>query len=146
MSDGVEWLIDAEGCVPDRLRDESALRAVAASLIETLGLHVLGAPLWHQFPWPGGWTGMYLLGESHLTCHTFPEHGRASWNLYCCRPRPAWNWERELTERLGAGRVSVRCVPRGTAASKRGQAPAIAVPESVPLGEHDAGGRREGNP
>lgn len=115
MGSGVEWLIDAAGCDPDRLRDESALRAVAASVIKSLALHVLGDPLWHQFPAPGGWTGIYLLGESHLTCHTFPESGWANWNLYCCRPRADFDWERELVRRLGARRVAVCRVPRGAA-------------------------------
>jgi S-adenosylmethionine decarboxylase len=113
VTTGLEWLIDADQCDPDRLRDESVLRAVAEAVVTALGLQVLGEPRWHQFPWPGGWTGMYLLGESHLTCHTFPETGRASWNLYCCRPRPAWGWEPELTRRLGARHVTVRRVPRG---------------------------------
>jgi S-adenosylmethionine decarboxylase len=117
MGSGVEWLIDAAGCDPDRLRDEGVLRAVAASVIQSLTLHVLGDPLWHQFPAPGGWTGIYLLGESHLTCHTFPESGWATWNLYCCRPRVDFDWERELVRRLGARRVEVRRVPRGAAAT-----------------------------
>ena len=74
---------------------------------------MLGPGLWHRFPFPGGVTGLYLLTESHLACHTYPEHALATFNLYCCRPRPRWPWEQRLAEVLGAARVLVRCLPRG---------------------------------
>src|SRR5438067_4108758 len=90
---GVEWLIDAGGCRPERLRDPGRLRALCRQLLDELGLHALGEGLWHQFPEPGGVTGLVLLSESHLACHTYPEAGVATFNLSCCRPRPAWPWE-----------------------------------------------------
>jgi S-adenosylmethionine decarboxylase len=113
MNAGQEWIVDAVGCSPDRLADLAAVRLVCESAIRELGLHVVGAPLWHQFPTPGGVTGLYLLSESHLACHTFPEHGLATFNLYCCRPRPEWPWEMRLAEFLGAERVELRYVARG---------------------------------
>jgi S-adenosylmethionine decarboxylase len=60
-------------------------------------------------------TGLLLLAESHLTCHTFPERRFASLNLYCCRPRGPWPWEERLRETLGADRVTVRSFTRGEA-------------------------------
>ena len=62
---------------------------------------------------PGGITALCLLTESHLSLHTYPEKGVATINLYCCRPRPAWDWERRLRELLGARQVSVRLAVRG---------------------------------
>jgi S-adenosylmethionine decarboxylase len=56
---------------------------------------------------------MYLLTESHLACHTYPEHGVATFNLHCCRARPRWAWEAVLQQALGATRVSVRELRRG---------------------------------
>jgi hypothetical protein len=69
--------------------------------------------MWHQFPQPGGVTGLYLLTESHLACHTFPETGLATFNLYCCRPRPPFAWGERLRTVLGASRVTVRTAARG---------------------------------
>lgn len=112
MTPGTEWLIDATGCDAERLCDVRTVRAVCEEIVSALGLHVVGAPLWHQFPIPGGVTGMYLLSESHLTCHTFPESGTASFNLYCCRPRPEWDWAAHLASALGAAHVSVRRMER----------------------------------
>jgi S-adenosylmethionine decarboxylase len=116
---GTEWLVDAAGCEPRQLSDLRHLQNLCAELVDTLRLRVIGTPLWHQFPslgadgQPGGVTGLYLLAESHLTCHTFPEHGRAAFNLYCCRQRPAWDWEDFLGRWLGALHVAARSVPRG---------------------------------
>ena len=113
---GTEWLIDVEGCPSDALRNAERLRDVCRRVILELRLKVVGEPLWHQFPGAGGLTGMYLLSESHLTCHTFPEFGTATFNLYCCSVRPEWNWEAILRLELGAERIHVRRVSRGSSA------------------------------
>ena len=65
---------------------------------------------------------LYLLSESHLACHTFPEHGLATFNLYCCRRRVSLDWERLLTERLGANQVRVREMDRGVTQSAQPEA------------------------
>lgn len=33
---------------------------------------------------PAGWTALWLLGESHLAVHTFPEHGTSYLELSSC--------------------------------------------------------------
>ena len=117
MNVGTEWLVDAEGCAADLLRDIETVRTLCEEVIADLGLRVVGDPMWHQFPQPGGVTGLYLLTESHLACHTFPETGLATFNLYCCRPRPPFAWEERLQALLGASRVTVRTAARGTQAA-----------------------------
>ncbi len=115
MNVGAEWLVDAEGCMPELLADARVLRRVCAQIISDLDLRVIGEPAWHEFPPPGGVTGLFLLTESHLACHTYPESGIATFNLYCCRERPAWPWDERLKEWLGAARVTVRRAARGSA-------------------------------
>lgn len=39
----------------------------------------------YQFE-PCGVTAIYLLAESHLSIHTFPEDKRVRIDLYCCNP------------------------------------------------------------
>ena len=109
---GKEWIIDASGCRADDLRDVNRLRAVFDRVIHELGLQVVGEQLWRQFPAPGGVTGLALLSESHLTCHTYPEFSSATFNLYCCRARPDWPWSERLQEMLSARDVSIRVVER----------------------------------
>ncbi|PYP83127.1 MAG: S-adenosylmethionine decarboxylase [Blastocatellia bacterium AA13] len=117
MTVGTEWMIDAEGCKPDLLRDPNVVRGLCEQVIDDLSLRVVSPELWHEFPPPGGVTGLFLLTESHLACHTYPEDGVATFNLYCCRSRPEWNWAEQLTRLLGAQRVSVRSEIRGSAST-----------------------------
>lgn len=113
LGSGEEWIIDAWGCRPDALMSDDVLQTVFAQVVTDLHLRPIGAPLWHTFPGPGGITGLWLLSESHLCCHTFPETGYAAFNLYCCRPRATWNWADQLGRLLGAEKVAARCVIRG---------------------------------
>jgi S-adenosylmethionine decarboxylase len=109
---GTEWLIEATGCEPERLRDESLLRDLFDRVVADLGLKVIDS-VWHTFPGEAGVTGLIALTESHLACHTYPEHGTATFNLYCCRTRPEWDWESNIAETLGATTVAVTKIERG---------------------------------
>lgn len=109
---GEEWIVEALGCDAGRLADVHAMQHLFDCMVRELTLHPVGAAQWHRFPGPGGVTGMLMLSESHLTVHTFPEHGSACLNLFCCTPRTAWDWEARLATLLGAGDVRVRHVRR----------------------------------
>jgi S-adenosylmethionine decarboxylase len=115
MAEGTEWLVDAHGCDRTALRSREILGALFDRIVADLDLHPVAPAQWHVFPGEGGITGLLLLSESHLACHTFPERGFASLNLYCCRPRAEWPWAERLLEILGAARVEVRAMPRGAA-------------------------------
>ncbi len=127
---GTEWLIEAAECDPEKLRDETTLREIFARAIRDLELKVVDS-IWHSFPGEAGVTGLALLTESHLACHTYPEDRTATFNLYCCRTRPEWDWEANLRTSLKAGSVFVTRVERGEAAS-----------EVVHSRSRDAGGDR----
>lgn len=109
---GTEWLIEATGCNAAALRDRVALQTITSHVIDDLGLKTVGS-VWHKFDGEGGVTGLIALTESHLACHTYPEHGIATFNLYCCRTRPEWNWETQLKRKLGAANVKVNKIERG---------------------------------
>ena len=59
-----------------------------------------------------------MLTESHLACHTYPEHKSATFNLYCCRTRPEWNWEENLKSILGAKTIVIEKLERGSGQSQ----------------------------
>jgi S-adenosylmethionine decarboxylase len=106
--------VDVSGADPERLRSQAALVALFDELVALLQLHVIAPPQWHVFPGPAGITGLVLLAESHLAVHTFPEHGFAALNVYCCRTRARPDFESLVQRSLGAGaRASVRELRRG---------------------------------
>lgn len=111
---GTEWLIEALDANENALGDAAVLREVFARLIAELDLKIIGAGQWHKFGGAGGVTGLVMLTESHLACHTYPEYKTATFNLYCCRTRPNWNWEANLKELLGANQVRVTKIERGS--------------------------------
>jgi S-adenosylmethionine decarboxylase len=115
---GLEWLVEGHGCDADRLRDRAVLQRLFDDIVRDLDLHTVGETHWHEFPAPGGMTGLLMLQESHLACHTFPEHESICVNLFCCRPRPEWPWEEKLAALLNASQVIVRRVERAYAPSR----------------------------
>ena len=115
---GTEWLIEAFDCEAERLRDVEILREVFARLINDLGLKTIGEEIWHQFAGEKGVTGLVALTESHLACHTYPEYKTATFNLYCCKNRPEWNWEANLCELIDSKTVKITKIERGNEQSK----------------------------
>jgi S-adenosylmethionine decarboxylase len=109
---GIEWVVEAFGCSPQALRDPATLERLFQKIILEMKLRPVGETQWHQFPGTGGITGLCLLAESHLACHTFPEHGSLCLNLFCCVPRAEWDFEVVLRQLLEADSVSVRRLHR----------------------------------
>lgn len=114
---GTEWLIEAAGCEEEKLRDEAVMRGIFARVIDELCLKAIDS-VWHKFEGEGGVTGLVALTESHLACHTYPEHRTATFNLYCCRTRPEWDWEVNLKTALDAESVTVTRIERGNSGAE----------------------------
>ncbi|MBZ5685304.1 MAG: S-adenosylmethionine decarboxylase [Acidobacteriia bacterium] len=109
---GIEWVIDAHGCSAESLSSPALLGELFQRIVSAMHLRPIGPTQWHQFPNTGGITGLCLLAESHLACHTFPEFGSLCLNVFCCVPREAWEFELALKAMFGATSVSVRTVTR----------------------------------
>lgn len=69
----------------DRLEDPDALRSVVLAAVEAGGfsLHDLVMTRFH----PSGVTGTAVLGESHLSIHTWPDDGRMFVDVASCTTR-----------------------------------------------------------
>jgi S-adenosylmethionine decarboxylase len=107
---GIHLLADLHGCqgLADPARIEAALRAAVAATGATL----LNLQLHHFGPGQGV-TGVALLAESHLSIHSWPEHGFAAIDIFLCGgadPGPALDI---IAAALCAARIDARRVPRG---------------------------------
>jgi S-adenosylmethionine decarboxylase len=109
---GLEWIVEAHGCDTAALMNQDRLEELFRRIVAAMDLHPLGKTSWHQFPNTGGITGVSLLTESHLACHTFPEYESLCLNVFCCRPRLAVDFEALLKIGFAPTRVSVRQVER----------------------------------
>jgi len=81
---GLHVIADLYGCaVAPILTDATLLEETCLSYVREAGLFDVGR-LFHAFPGEGGVTGTVVLAESHLSVHTWPEHGYVSLDVYVC--------------------------------------------------------------
>lgn len=101
-------LWDCQG-LDDAALVEAALREAAAAANATLlRVHV------HGFGEGAGVTGVALLAESHVTVHTWPEHGYAACDIFLCGRLCAAEPALEaLAHRLSAARREIHLIRRG---------------------------------
>lgn len=77
---GLHVLVDGEALSAGPLRDLHGFVRMAEGLIASLGLESVGA-VHHAFP-GAGFTSVICLTESHLSIHTWPEHGRVTFDVF----------------------------------------------------------------
>ncbi|MFC5712744.1 adenosylmethionine decarboxylase [Thalassorhabdus alkalitolerans] len=100
------------GCSIEKLNDLNYIEQVFVDAALRAGAEVREVAF-HKFA-PHGVSGVVIISESHLTIHSFPEHGYASIDVYTCGdridPNVASNY---ISEALGAETQEVVEVPRG---------------------------------
>ncbi|MBO0947542.1 S-adenosylmethionine decarboxylase family protein [Fibrella forsythiae] len=64
------------------LTNPTTLKTKLDAILLRATFNVLNFSEYHFEPF--GWTALWLLGESHLAIHTFPEHGKSYLELSSC--------------------------------------------------------------
>jgi len=72
---GKHLLLELNGCDHKLLNDISFIKETMLAAAKESGATILGESF-HQFS-PQGVSGVIIIAESHLTVHTWPEHGYA---------------------------------------------------------------------
>ena len=72
------------------LSSVASIRSFFNLIIKELNFQVIGKPFIYKFPsrikkMQGGITGMCVIGESHLSIHTWPESNYFAFDLFSCR-------------------------------------------------------------
>ena len=116
---GEHFMIDAYRGLRDRLLDRDLVLKCLSELPSRLGMQILAAPAVH---WaepngikdPGGWSGVVVIAESHISIHTFPGRRFASIDIYTCRnDLPTEEVESYFCERFGFEELETNFVKRG---------------------------------
>ncbi|MGF1599793.1 MAG: adenosylmethionine decarboxylase [Acidimicrobiales bacterium] len=111
---------DGYGADPGILDCRAAVHGVLADLAAKLGMTVLAGPVVYlaeatNAKDPGGWTGMVVLQESHISVHTFPARGFVSADVYTCQNGLDTEAVRQfLRKRFAASDDEVHHLKRGT--------------------------------
>src|SRR3954464_2593978 len=79
---GQHSLIDYHGCDAARLKDTPALRRALLEAVAEAGGTIV-TDTFHTFS-PHGVSGVVVIAESHVTVHTWPEHGYAAVDVFSC--------------------------------------------------------------
>ena len=66
----------------------------------------------HKFA-PQGVSGVVIISESHLTIHSFPEHGYASIDVYTCGDLDPTIAAKYIADALGSQTREMTEIPRG---------------------------------
>ena len=83
MTRGIHLIVDVYNINNvELLTNIDGVKPLMRKIIEKGKLNVLGE-IQHQFK-PIGATLLYLLSESHLSIHTYPERNYCALDLYCC--------------------------------------------------------------
>ena len=109
---GLHILADLYGVEAERIDRVEDIRDLLETAVRTANLTKISSH-YYQFQ-PHGATGVVLLAESHISIHTWPEHGLATVDVYTCGDHSKAHRAMEfIIETLKPERVEKRIHRRG---------------------------------
>lgn len=79
---GKHILLELNECNPKLIDDLSFVRKILIAATQKMGATIIDE-VFHKFS-PQGVTGVIAIAESHLSIHTWPEHGYAAVDIFSC--------------------------------------------------------------
>lgn len=113
---GTHVIVELSRCPFDRLNDPVLMDRIFIRAIELAGATLIGK-VSHKFT-PHGLSMVFVLSESHLSIHTWPEKGYAAVDMYTCGkclPRVATDYIRRELEAASFHQTTLsRGIPEST--------------------------------
>lgn len=108
---GRHLLVEFHGCDRTVLNDKAGIESLMVGAAAAAGATVVGA-MFHTFT-PQGVSGVVVIEESHLSIHTWPEHGYAAVDFFTCGDCLPERARDVLSEAFNADRTETMEVERG---------------------------------
>lgn len=109
---GIHLLIELYSCNREKIDDLGYLERVMSQAAEAAGATILKTTF-QDFN-PQGVSGVVVIAESHLTIHTWPEHGYAAVDIFTCGSTvDPWRAAGFLRQELEAHGSNVQAFRRG---------------------------------
>lgn len=109
---GQHWIIELSGCSFSVLNNKEAITK-AIDAVCTVGNFTCLEHAEHSFL-PHGITMFYILSESHISIHTWPEHGYAAIDIFTCgKPPLKESIVNTLQEHLSPLHCDIQTIKRG---------------------------------
>jgi S-adenosylmethionine decarboxylase len=109
--------IDGYGGDPQKLADEDLVRAFLDSCPTEIGMTKIAPPHVCRYvgskPEDWGISGFVLIAESHISVHTFPDHGYVWVDIFSCKGFDATQAVERIKERFLLDKWQVHVLPRG---------------------------------
>jgi len=109
---GIHLLADLAGIEAGLLTDAEAIDALLREAALAAGARILHSHF-HTFGPGMGVTGVLLLAESHISIHTWPEHGFAAADIFMCGPAQPQRALAIIERALRASTRTVQTIERG---------------------------------
>lgn len=117
MAVGFQILADLYGVDPDMISKVDSLYPVIEQAVRTGNLTKISSD-YYQFQ-PQGASGVVLLAESHLSFHTWPEHGLVTLDIYTCGdPKGAEMAFDYIVDQLRPDTMDCKRLRRGTSVTE----------------------------
>jgi S-adenosylmethionine decarboxylase len=117
---GEHLTLDGYGGDYGLLNDKSVVLQTLSELPGLLDMDKLSEPVVYfaegnDHKDPGGWTGVVVIKESHISVHTFPRRGFVSVDVYTCKNGMDTTFiKKYFIEAFGLGEIETNFLLRGT--------------------------------
>ena len=109
---GWHLILELYECDAARLDDLSAIQEYLMRATRDSGATILDQRF-HKFS-PQGVSGVIVIAESHVSIHTWPEHGYAAVDYFSCSPEMnSESLTASLQQFLASGKVKAQTIERG---------------------------------